>query len=101
MGRCVSRIGNTYPGRVKEFWIYTALRIALFLASFGVVFGLWFAVTQDVPVVWAIVVAFVLSGIASYLLLRPQREAFAVKVEGRAAKVADRFEESRSKEDRD
>ncbi len=86
---------------MKEFWIYTALRIALFLGSFAIVFGVWYAVTSDVPVVWAVVIAFLLSGIGSYLFLGHYREAFAVKVQGRAAKVAERFEEQRAKEDSD
>ncbi len=86
---------------MKEFWVYTLMRLVVFVASFAVVFGLWFALTEDVPVVWAMVLAFVVSGIASYFLLRPQREAFAVKVEGRAQRAAERFEESRAKEDTD
>ena len=84
---------------MKEFWIYTLLRLGLFLASGAIVFGIWFVVTEDVPVVWVVVIAFVISGVASYFLLERQREAFAAKVQGRAAKVSQRFEEQRSKED--
>jgi hypothetical protein len=86
---------------VKEFWIYTALRVGLFVGSFSVVFGIWFLLADEVPLVWCIVIAFAISGVASYFLLERQREAFAVKVEGRAGKVAEKLEESRAKEDRD
>lgn len=86
---------------MKEFWVYTLLRVALFLGSFGIIFGVWFAITQDVPVLWAVVIAFVISGIGSYVLLERQRDAFAAKVEGRAARISEKLEESRSKEDTD
>ncbi|NYI99531.1 putative membrane protein YedE/YeeE [Nocardioides thalensis] len=86
---------------MKEFWIYTLLRLGLFVGSFAIVFGIWFLVADSVTLLWVIVIAFVISGIASYFLLERQREAFAVKVEGRAGKVADKLEESRSKEDTD
>nr|WP_246303610.1 DUF4229 domain-containing protein [Nocardioides thalensis] len=77
------------------------LRLGLFVGSFAIVFGIWFLVADSVTLLWVIVIAFVISGIASYFLLERQREAFAVKVEGRAGKVADKLEESRSKEDTD
>lgn len=86
---------------MKEFWVYTLLRLGLFVGSFALVFGVWFLVTGDVPVLWVVVIAFALSGIGSYFLLERQREAFAAKVEGRAAKAAERFEAQRSKEDAD
>ncbi len=85
---------------MKEFWVYTLLRLGLFVGSFGIVFGVWF-IFGDVPVLWVVVIAFVLSGVGSYFILERQREAFAAKVEGRASKAAQRFEEQRSKEDAD
>ena len=48
-----------------------------------------------------IVIAFLVSGVASYVLLERQRSAFAVKVEGRAGRMSQRFEEMRAKEDDD
>jgi hypothetical protein len=84
---------------VKEFWIYTALRVALFVGAFCLVFGVWYAVSQDVPVLWVVVIAFVISGIASYVLLQRPREQFAVKVEGRAARISEKFEAAKAKED--
>ncbi|WP_134740152.1 DUF4229 domain-containing protein [Nocardioides sp. 503] len=86
---------------MKEFVVYTALRLALFAGSFAIVFGAWFAVTEDVPVVWAVVLAFVLSGVGSYFLLSAQREAFARRVETRAGAATARFEEMKAKEDAD
>ncbi len=86
---------------MKEFWIYTLLRLGLFFGSAAIVFGVWFLVTGDVPVLWVVVIAFVVSGIGSYYLLERQREAFAAKVEGRAAKASERFEAQRAKEDAD
>jgi uncharacterized membrane protein len=86
---------------VKEFWIYTLLRLGLFVGSFAIVFAVWFLVTGDVPVLWVIVIAFAASGVGSYFLLERQREAFAAKVEGRAARASERFEAQRSREDVD
>lgn len=86
---------------VKEFVVYTALRIALFLASLGVVIGVWLLITDEVPLQWAVVVAFVISGIGSYFLLNRPRDAFARKVEARAARATARFDEMKAKEDAD
>jgi len=86
---------------VKEFWIYTGLRAALFVASLGVVAGVWMLVSDEVPLLWVIVVAFVMSGLASYFLLNRQREAFARRVEQRAQRASAAFEAQRSKEDAD
>ena len=90
----------TYPGAVKEFWVYTGLRAGLFLATFLVVFGVWFAI-GDVQITWAVVIAFVISAPASYVLLNRQRDAFAKKVEVRADRIATRYEAARAKEDID
>jgi uncharacterized membrane protein len=86
---------------VKEFWIYTGLRIALFVASLGVVAGVWMLVSDQVPILWVVVVAFAVSGVASYFLLERQRVAFAHRVEARAERASAAFEASKAKEDRD
>jgi ABC-type bacteriocin/lantibiotic exporter with double-glycine peptidase domain len=86
---------------MKEFWIYTGLRIALFVASLGVVAGVWMLVADEVPLLWVVVVAFALSGVASYVLLNRQREAFARRVEARAERASAAFEAARAKEDKD
>ena len=86
---------------MKEFWIYTGLRVLLFLASLGIVAGIWAVATDEVPFVWAVVVAFLVSGVGSYFLLARQRAAFAQRVEVRAQKATARLEELRGKEDED
>ena len=86
---------------MKEFIVYTAMRIGLFVASLVVVIGVWMLVADQVPVLWAVVIAFVLSGVASYFLLNRQREAFARRVERRAERMQERYEQAKSKEDVD
>jgi hypothetical protein len=86
---------------VKEFWIYTAMRAGLFVGAFCLVAGVWLLVADTVNVLWIIVIAFLISGVASYLLLERQRSAFAAKVEGRADRISRKYEEMRSKEDED
>jgi Protein of unknown function (DUF4229) len=86
---------------VKEFVIYTALRLGLFLASLVVVVGVWMLLADTVPILWPLVISFVVSGLASYFLLNRQREAFARRVERRAERMQERFEEMKSKEDVD
>lgn len=86
---------------VKEFWIYTLLRLVLFLSSFGIVAGVWVLATGEVQVFWAVVIAFVMSGIGSYFLLNGPREALARKVDTRAQRMSTKLEEMRAKEDVD
>jgi len=86
---------------VKEFWIYTGLRVALFAATLAIIYGIWAAATGDVPVVWAVVIAFLVSAPASYVLLNKQRAAFAQKVEVRAERITSKYEAARAKEDVD
>ncbi len=95
------RGGDAYAVGVKEFWIYTGLRLAVLVASLGIVAGIWMLVADEVPVLWVVVVAFVLSGVASYVLLAGPREAFARRVELRATRATEAFEARRSKEDAD
>ena len=88
-----------YPESVKEFLVYTGLRVLLFLGALGIVTGVWWLLTGSAPVIWAVVIAFVVSGVASYWLLNGFRERFARVVEERAQRVSARFEESRARED--
>ena len=66
-----------YPLAVKEFVVYTALRLLLFAASLALVLGIWLAVSDQAPILWGVVIAFVLSGVASYFLLNGPRESLA------------------------
>ena len=87
---------------MKEFVVYTVLRVVLFLASFGVVVGIMaLALDGRYNLFWAIVLAFLISGIGSYFILDRQRDAFARRVEERAAKASAAFEERKAREDRD
>ena len=85
---------------MKEFVVYTVLRIVLFLASFGVVVGIMaLAFDGRYNLFWAVILAFLISGIASFFILDRQREAFARRVEARAAKASAAFEERKARED--
>lgn len=86
---------------MKEFWIYTVLRISLFLGSLGIVVGVWFLIDGQVPVLWAVIIAFLISGLGSYFLLNGPRARFAQRVERRADRMSARYEEMRAKEDAD
>lgn len=86
---------------MKEFVVYTTLRLLLFAATFAVVLGLAALLTDAVNVMWVLVIAFLLSGIGSFFLLDRQRRAFARRVEVRAQKATATFEERRAREDED
>ena len=86
---------------MKEFWVYTGLRVLLFLASLGIVVGVWFMIAGEVPVAWAVIVAFLMSGVGSYFVLNVQRARFAQRVERRAERMTSKIEEMRAKEDAD
>lgn len=86
---------------MKEFWIYTGLRLALLVASLGVTAGIWMLVADEVPILWVVVVAFVASGVASYFVLAGPRNALALHVEERAGRASAALEAQRSKEDAD
>ncbi|MFE6647186.1 DUF4229 domain-containing protein [Nocardioides sp. NPDC057772] len=81
---------------MKEFWIYTGLRLLSLVATFGIVAGIWSLVAGEVNLFFAVILAFVISGVLSFFVLDPQRRAFAEKVEARAAKAV---EAARAKED--
>ncbi len=88
-----------YCGVVKEFVVYTALRLLMFAATFGVVLGLWLLIAGEANVFAAVLIAFVVSGIGSYFMLNRQREDFAQRVEQRAGRASKAFEDLRAKED--
>jgi mannitol-specific phosphotransferase system IIBC component len=88
---------------VKEFAVYTVARIALFVASYAVIAGLYMLVarTDSVPLVWPLLAAAVVSAIASLYLLKGPRARFAARVEQRASAMTKRFDEARAREDQD
>lgn len=86
---------------MKEFAIYTAARIGLFVVSYAVVVGVYLLVSGEdqVPLFWPFLVAVLISAVASAYLLRRQREKFALVVQRRAEQASERLERARSKED--
>ena len=83
---------HAYAGVVKEFAVYTAARLGIFLLSYAVIVGVYLAATGEdqVPLIWPFLVAVVISAVASMTLLRKQRDAFAAAVQERAARSAQR-----------
>ncbi|HET7072213.1 MAG TPA: DUF4229 domain-containing protein [Nocardioides sp.] len=86
---------------MKEFWIYTGLRLLLFAASVAVVGGIWLAVADSANVMWVLVISLVISGLVSYFALGRQRTALAHHVDDRARRATERFEEMKATEDVD
>jgi hypothetical protein len=88
---------------VKEFAIYTVARLGLFVASYAVISGIYMLVTgtDSVPLIWPLLLAAIVSAVASLYLLKGPRTRFAARVEQRAATMTRRFEEARAKEDQD
>ena len=92
----------SYPRGVKEFAVYTALRLGLFVVCYAVLGGLYLLLFGSQGVVlWPFLLAVVVSSVLSVTLLRRQREAFALRVQQRAEQASARFEERRSREDAD
>jgi hypothetical protein len=87
---------------VKEFWTYTLMRALVFAASLLLVLGVWSLVAGGtVHFFWALLIAFLISGAASLLLLDGQREALARRVQTRADRASAKLEEMRTSEDDD
>lgn len=85
---------------MKEFAVYTAARLGLFVVSYALVVGVYLAVAGGpIPLFWPLLLAIVISAIASAYLLRAQRERFARVVQQRAQRASARFEQMRAKED--
>ena len=84
---------------MKEFVVYTGLRLLMFAATFGIIIGVWLLVGDKANIFVAVVVAFVVSGVGSYFLLNRPREALAQRVEVRAERATKAFEELKAKED--
>lgn len=86
---------------MREFVVYTVLRLLLLVGTFAIVLGVWFLLADEVNLFWAVVLSFVISGVGSYFLLDRQRSAFASRVEARAERASKAFEEMKAKEDAD
>jgi uncharacterized membrane protein YfcA len=86
---------------MREFAVYTGLRLLMFAATFGIIVGVWLLVSEKANIFVAVVIAFIVSGVGSYFLLNGQREALAKRVEVRAERASKAFEERKAKEDVD
>ncbi|HQR26557.1 MAG TPA: DUF4229 domain-containing protein [Nocardioides sp.] len=85
---------------MKEFVVYSLLRLVLFVAVFAVVLAIWIPVLgNDWSIVWPLLVAFLISGVLSVFLLNRPREAFARRVETRAQRAAAKYQDLKTKED--
>lgn len=84
---------------MKAFAVYTALRLGLFVGAVALVYAVWAMLAGAVPVLGLLVVAFLVSGVASYFLLQRPRAALAHRIDERASRVTQRFDDSRARED--
>lgn len=77
---------------MKPFLVYTALRLLLFAATFGVLAGLWLLIfgAQGVLLV-PFLLAVIISAVLSLRLLAGPRERFAAVVQARAERASRRF----------
>jgi len=83
---------------------YATLRIGIFLASLAVLWGVVAATGHIVTgngVLYLMMGALLVSGVASFFLLSRQRDAMSVQVTRRTERLASRFEESAAMEDED
>lgn len=88
---------------MKAFWIYTLARIGVFVVTYVVVWGvtrLWLESNQLVNL-WVLLIALVISAIISLFALGGLRDNLAKRIEGRAAEMTRRIDESRRAEDVD
>jgi len=86
---------------VKEFALYTAARIGLFLVAWALVLGVVWLVPGTMSFVWPLLIAAALSTVVSAFVLRDLRERFTLQVQQRAQRMSQKFEEMKAKEDVD
>ncbi len=84
---------------MKEFLVYTGLRILIFAGWLVVVIGIWSIFSDRLNLPVAVIIALLLSGVASYFLLNRPREALARRVDSGAKRASAKLEERRSRED--
>jgi hypothetical protein len=86
---------------VKLFALYTAARLLLFLAAYGLiwlVFGRWIEWTALSALYTALFALLISAGVA-LVALRPMRARLSEQVAERAARVREAYEQRRSAED--
>ncbi|MEZ0107179.1 hypothetical protein ABH920_001170 [Catenulispora sp. EB89] len=83
---------------------YATLRIAIFIVSLAVLWGAVAATGHIVTgngVLYLMMGALLISGVASFFLLSRQRDAMSVQVTRRTERMAHKFEENAAMEDED
>lgn len=85
---------------MKEFVVYSLLRLALFLVTWVVLSGVW-AVFVNHDYLGPFFIAALLSSFISLKFLGPQRERLAARVQAGADRASARMEQIRSREDED
>lgn len=88
---------------MKDFLVYTSLRILLFVVCYAVFAGIWSLIwgSSGAAYIWPFVAAAIVSSLLSLKYLKGPRDRFANRVEQRAARATAKFEELRSREDAD
>jgi ABC-type bacteriocin/lantibiotic exporter with double-glycine peptidase domain len=88
---------------VSTFVRYTLARLALFVVAFGLTWLVCFSFLEwtSVTALWTVLIALVVSSLASLVLLRHLRDELASVVAQRADRVSAKIEESRRAEDVD
>jgi hypothetical protein len=96
----VAAWSRTIVEPVKEFLVYTLLRLVLFGAVLALVVAVWAAVFgADTTILWPVLIALLISGALSFFVLNRPREALARRVQSRAERAAGKYEQMRAKED--
>jgi uncharacterized membrane protein YjjP (DUF1212 family) len=87
---------------VKEFAKYNLMRLLLMIGWVCLVFAIWFLVDDQISSTDAfigLVIAFIGSGISSWYLLAPLREAVAARIGQRADAAASKYQDMRKAPD--
>lgn len=87
---------------MKTFALYTAARLLIFVAIYGLIwvsFGRWLEEYNSVTGLWTALIALLVSSVVSLVVLRPLRDKLAVQVEDRARRAKTAFDERRRVED--
>lgn len=86
---------------MKEFLVYNFMRVLLLASAIVIVVGTWSLFADQVPILWALVLALLLSGVTSWFLLGRQRQALALVLEQRAGKASQKFDSMKARDDDD
>lgn len=88
---------------MKPFALYTAARLVLFAATWGLVWlvaSIWLE-WSSVTALWTALIAMAISALASFVLLRDLRQRLAQRVDERAVRMQQAYDAAKRKEDAD